>query len=175
MIEMEERMERMEVEMDAKDKRIAALEADRPRIDNSGWWECAWREEWTGFYLDNSNITYERMLYSNTYMDGSSIEGAGLNIDSGVFTVPFDGVWTINYSATSVQYSGDIIQAHLRLNGQTIEASQYWASYLESTGRMASLGSRTLHLQLAPGDALTLREVLTRNKTSRKWLTVAIF
>ena len=140
--------------MQAKDMRIAVLEAERPKVDNPGWWECAWREEWTGFYLDNSNITYEQMLYSNR--GDSAVEGAGLDINTGVFTAPFDGVFTINYSTTSVQYSGDIIQAHLRLNGQTIEASQYWASYLESTGRMASLGSRTLHLQLTAGDSLTL-------------------
>ena len=153
---MGDRMERMEAEMDAKDERIAALEAERARVDRGGWWECAWREDFTGFYLDNSNITYERMLYSNTGDGSPDVEGAGLDINTGVFTAPFSGVWTINYSTTSVQYSGDIIQAHLRINGQTIEASQYWASYLESTGRIASLGSRTLHLHLAAGDALTL-------------------
>ena len=58
--------------------------------------------------LDNSNITYERMLYSNT---GEAAEGAGLDITTGVFTAPYSAVWTVTYSATSVQYSGDIIQA----------------------------------------------------------------
>ena len=58
--------------------------------------------------LDNSNITYERLLYSNT---GEEVEGAGLDISTGVFTAPYSAVWTVSYSATSVQYSGDIIQA----------------------------------------------------------------
>ena len=64
--------------------------------------------------LDNSNITYERLLYSNTGdADSSTVEGAGLDISTGVFTAPYSGVWTLSYSATSVQYSGDIIQAGL--------------------------------------------------------------
>ena len=58
--------------------------------------------------LDNSNITYERLLYSQA---GQEVEGAGLNITSGLFTAPYSAVWTVSYSATSVQYSGDIIQA----------------------------------------------------------------
>ena len=62
--------------------------------------------------LDNSNITYERMLYSNT---GEAVEGAGLDINTGVFTAPYSAVWTVTYSATSVQYSGDIIQAGVLL------------------------------------------------------------
>ena len=75
---------------------------------------------------------------------------------TGVFTAPWSGVWTVTYSATSVQYNGDIIQAFLYINGQRIEASQYWASYFESTGRISSLGSRTLHLYLGVGDTVTL-------------------
>ena len=62
--------------------------------------------------LDNSNITYERLLYSNT---GEGVEGAGLDITTGVFTAPYSAVWTVTYSATSVQYDGDIIQARVIL------------------------------------------------------------
>ena len=62
--------------------------------------------------LDNSNITYERLLYSNT---GEGVEGAGLDITTGVFTAPYTAVWTVTYSATSVQYDGDIIQARVIL------------------------------------------------------------
>jgi len=148
---MVERMERMEAELEAKDERIAALE--EARADSGGWWECAWREEWTGVTLDNSNITYERLLYSNT---GEGVEGAGLDITTGVFTAPYTATWTVTYSATSVQYDGDIIQAFIYINGERIEASQYWASYFESSGRISSLGSRTLHLGLEAGDTLSL-------------------
>merc|ERR1711874_435179 len=150
---MVERMEKMEAEMEAKDERIAALEAAQTRVDMGGWWECAWREEWTGVTLDNSNITYERLLFSQA---GQEVEGAGLDINTGVFTAPYSAVWTVSYSATSVQYSGDIIQAFIHINGERIEASQYWASYFESAGRISSLGSRTLHLGLEAGDTLSL-------------------
>ena len=65
-----------------------------------------------------------------------------------------------------MEYSGDIIQAYLHINGESLEYSQYWGSYFHSgnsgslnstsEGRISSLGGRTLHLRLAAGDALTL-------------------
>ena len=65
-----------------------------------------------------------------------------------------------------MEYSGDIIQAYLHINGESLEYSQYWGSYFDSgnsgslnstsEGRISSLGGRTLHLRLAAGDALTL-------------------
>ena len=66
-----------------------------------------------------------------------------------------------------MEYSGDIIQAYLHINGESLEYSQYWGSYFDSgnsgslnstseLGRISSLGGRTLHLRLAAGDALTL-------------------
>ena len=48
------------------------------------------------------------------------------------------------------------MQAFIHINGERIEASQYWASYFESNGRISSLGSRTLHLHLDAGDTLSL-------------------
>ena len=48
------------------------------------------------------------------------------------------------------------LQAFIYINGERIEASQYWASYFESSGRISSLGSRTLHLGLEAGDRLSL-------------------
>ena len=78
---------RLEAELAAKDERIAALEA--AEATQAGWYECAWREEWTGTYLDHSNITYETLLHSST---GG---GAGLNITTGIFTAPYSGVWTV--------------------------------------------------------------------------------
>ena len=71
-----------------------------------------------------------------------------------------------SYNLVSVEYSGDIIQAYLHINGESLEYSQYWGSYFDSgnsgslnatsEGRISSLGGRTLHLRLAAGDALTL-------------------
>ena len=176
-----DRMTRMEEEMVSKDKRIAELETSqkemmaamaetsistsvslssleeevrgvRSRHSESPYsYTCGWREEWTNVALDNTNITYERLLYSST----SGMDG-GLDITTGVYTAWISGTWSITYSSTSVQYSGDIIQAFLFVNGQMLVESQYWASYFESDGRVSSLGARTLHLHLNAGDTVTL-------------------
>ena len=88
---MAARLGRLEAELAAKDERIAALEA--AEATQAGWYECAWREEWTGTYLDHSNITYETLLHSST--GGGAVGGAGLNITTGIFTAPYSGVWTV--------------------------------------------------------------------------------
>ena len=71
----------------------------------------------------------------------------------------------MSYNSVSVQSAPTSIilecwslwfQAFIHINGQRIEASQYWASYFESDGRISSLGSRTLHLHLDKGDTLSL-------------------
>ena len=153
MINIMDRMTKMEVDMEYKDQRIVALENSRQEMmsamnskdftisaltdaleerdvamsqlekkvkgltsESSYFYECGWREEWS---LDNENVTYEKLLYSSN----SGVDG-GLNITTGVFTAGTSGTWTISYSATSVQYSGDIIQAFLYLNGQQVVESQ---------------------------------------------------
>ena len=88
---MAARLGRLEAELAAKDERIAALEA--AEATQAGWYECAWREEWTGTYLDHSNITYETLVHSST--GGGAVGGAGLNITTGIFTAPYSGVWTV--------------------------------------------------------------------------------
>ena len=149
MTDIMNRMTRMEEEMALKEARIAELERSVSRHEETPYsFTCGWREQWV---LDNSNITYERLLYS-----ASSDLNGGLDITSGVYTAWISGTWTITYSSTSVQYSGDIIQAFVYVNGEMLLESQYWASYFESSGRVSSLGSRTLHLHLNAGDTVTL-------------------
>ena len=152
MINIMDRMTKMEADMEYKDQRIVALENSRQEMmsamdskdftisaltdaleekdvamsklekvkgltsESSYFYECGWREEWS---VDNENVTYEKLLYSSN----SGVDG-GLNITTGVFTAGTSGTWTISYSATSVQYSGDIIQAFLYLNGQQVVESQ---------------------------------------------------
>merc|ERR1712055_884762 len=126
MTDIMDRMTRMEEEMVSKDKRIAELETSqkellevrsaRARHSESPYsYTCGWREEWTNVALDNTNITYERLLYSSS----SGMDG-GLDITTGVYTAWISGTWSITYSSTSVQYSGDIIQAFLFVNGQML-------------------------------------------------------
>ena len=152
MINIMDRMTKMEADMEYKDQRIVALENSRQEMmsamdskdftisaltdaleekdvamsklekvkgltsESSYFYECGWREEWS---VDNENVTYEKLLYSSN----SGVDG-GLNITTGVFTAGTSGTWTISYSTTSVQYSGDIIQAFLYLNGQQVVESQ---------------------------------------------------
>ena len=113
--------------------------------------QCAWQDYWKTPY---SVITFDRITYE-AFVGGSGGNG-GLDINTGVFTVGFSGVWAVTYSIQSWQYSGEYNQAWLFINGEQISESEHY----QYNGDMAgddSLGSRTLYMRLESGDYLTLK------------------
>merc|ERR1712110_338817 len=186
MINIMDRMTRMEAEMVVKDQRIAVLEAVveshektmitkdvfteaietrdiqmRGMVDqvrNSPFaFQCAWKKgPWTAA---DSVITYD--LLTTDEISGSSMYNVtgGLDINTGVFTVGqgFSGVWEVTFSIQSNQQSGETNQADLYINGRKIEESHHGTRYKDSQGEVLSLGSRSLYLRLQSGDTISLR------------------
>merc|ERR1712227_1191716 len=162
-------MAALEVEMEAKDQRIAALEEEMKRlrgrmteteetdlqlremvdqVRNPPFaFQCAWQDG--GWTSDDSIITYDRLTYDD--ISGGTIFNVtgGMDIFTGVFTVGhgFSGVYTVTYSIRSTQYSGIYNDAFIYLNGVKIEESVHF-TYNSNSGGVDSLGSRTLHMRL---------------------------
>ena len=66
--------------MEAKDLQMSEVKEELVRLRDSPYsYQCGWREEWS---VDNTNITYERLLYSSN----SGVEG-GLDITTGQASV----------------------------------------------------------------------------------------
>ena len=164
-------------EIEAKDRKIAALKKKMKRlrgrmteteetdlqlremvdqVRNPPFaFQCAFRDYWS---TDDSTIFYDRLM-TDTDMTG------GLNIDTGVFTVGFSGVYTITYSLMSNQKGGLFslynevylyLNNSIYLNNGKIEESFHKTSNLNSNA-VFSLGSRTLYMRLEEGDQVTLR------------------
>ena len=146
MINIMDRMTRMEAEIIAKDMKIAVLEAvveshektmitkdffieametrdiqmirmvDQVRSSPYAF-QCAWKKgPWTAA---DSVITYD--LLTTDEISGSSMYNVtgGLDINTGVFTVGhgFSGVWEVTYSIQSNQKSGETNQVEWSTRG----------------------------------------------------------
>ena len=166
-------------ENDAKDKRIAALEAAMEdkntqmqhlieekedlrqivdQVRNQPFAvQCAWRNSWS---YANSIMTYDRLYYDNT-SGGPILNGTmygGLDINTGVFTVApgFSGVWSVSYSLGSWGNNcSPTNEAYLYINGQRFGESRYFGG---GTGAWLEMfGGKTLYMTLNIGDTVTLR------------------
>ena len=176
-------------ENDAKDRRIAALEAAMEekniqmehlieekenlrqivdQVRNQPFAiQCAWRNSWS---YANSIITYERLYYDNT-SGGPILNGTmygGLDINTGAFTVApgFSGVWTVTYTIVGNDNNcSPTNEAYLYINGQRMGESRYHSG---GTGAWQdSTSSRTVYMTLKIGDTVTFRTAsMCRNLVS---------
>ena len=154
MCELEEEMKSLTGRITETEETDVLLRGMVDQVRNPPFaFQCAWQD---GLTSDNSVITYDRLTYDE--ISGGSIYNVtgGLDINTGVFTVGFSGVWAVTYSIQSWQYSGEYNQAWLFINGEQISESEHY----QYNGDMAgddSLGSRTLYMRLESGDNLTLK------------------
>jgi len=97
-------------------------------------------------------ISYTKLLYSST-----NIEGAGLDVSTGVFTSGHPGTYTATWSLSAWNDAGDArVFVYLRKNGNIIEESQHYTHYTGDSGAADDVGGRTLFLHLDRGDTLDL-------------------
>merc|ERR1712037_915400 len=101
----------------------------------------------------SSTIPYSSLLYSSTNMPGVG----GLDTETGVFTAPHPGSYTLTWSTYAIGGAGDpSVHIYLYKNGQRIQESRHVSSYSGPSGLVADQGGRTLVQHLALGDTLEL-------------------
>ena len=97
-------------------------------------------------------ISYTKLLYSST-----NIEGAGLDVSTGVFTSGQPGTYSATWSLSAWNDAGDArVFVYLRKNRNIIEESQHYTHYTGDSGAADDVGGRTLFLHLDRGDTLDL-------------------
>ena len=86
--------------------------------------------------ISSQTITYSRLLYTS-----SNIEGAGLDISTGVLTGPYPGSYTATWSLHETNNAGEhAVSIYLRINGQNIQQSWHYSEYTGSSGRVDDQG-----------------------------------
>ena len=96
-------------------------------------------------------LSYETLLYSS-----SNVDGAGLDLSSGIFTSGYAGTYTITWSLWAADKDGGNINIFLRKNREEISESRHVSYYDGSEGYVEDQGGRTLVVHLERGDTLDL-------------------
>merc|ERR1711970_1576996 len=100
----------------------------------------------------SQTITYEKLLYSST-----NVEGAAMDISTGIFTSGWPGTYTVTWSLAADMDEGQpIMHIYLRMNGAKIRESLHSSFYTGPSGYVRDQGGRTLVLHLERGDTLDL-------------------
>ena len=115
-------------------------------------WTFSCGSHYAGIMATSKEISYSKLLYSS-----SNVEGAGLDISSGVFSAGYPGTYTATWSLQARDDTGDgFMDIYLRKNAKTIEESLHRSLYTGSEGYLADNGGRTMVLHLDTGDTLDL-------------------
>ena len=112
---------------------------------------CGSQMDWISTHSEV--ISYNSLLYSST-----NVEGTGLDIESGQFTVAQPGTYLVTWSMETQNIAGKYpIYISLRKNGATVSGSRTAAYYSGGSGdTMYEQGGRTMYLHLERGDTLDL-------------------
>jgi hypothetical protein len=97
-------------------------------------------------------IPYSKLLYAS-----SNVDGAGLDIDTGVFTAGHPGSYTVTWSLAAANEADEYwVAIHLRKNGVRIEESEHESHYTGTSGVVLEQGGRTFVIHLERGDTVDL-------------------
>merc|ERR1712037_714424 len=104
-------------------------------------------------YTMSGTISYSSLLYSSTNMPGVG----GLDTETGVFTAPHPGSYTVTWSTFASDDFGDhYVALYLYKNGERIDESHHQSYNSGPSGFVYDQGGRTLVQYFALGDTLEL-------------------
>jgi len=128
------------------------IEKDVASLQNSPYFSaCAYQYRES---VTSKVITYDKLLYSST-----NIDGADLNKETGVFTSGLSGTYTISWNLRAVDNDGNsALKIFLKKNYVPIEESRHVSYYTNNSGMgmVYDQGGRVLIIHMDPGDVLTL-------------------
>merc|ERR1719369_364217 len=106
-------------------------------------------------FFSSGIFSYSKLLYSST-----NVDGADMNLSTGVFTAGWGGSYTVTYSLLAYDYANKYntyFTAYLRKNGEKIEETRHVSRYVDSgSGHTLDQAGRTLVVHLLRGETLDL-------------------
>merc|ERR1712236_138764 len=100
--------------------------------------------------MNSQTITYSSLFYSST-----NVNGADLDVSTGLFTAGWAGTYTVTWSG-SATVDGHDLYIFLQKNGEDIEDSRTHSYIGGGFSDIVDQGGRTLVLYLDRGDTLSL-------------------
>ena len=93
----------------------------------------------SGITTSGKTVPYTSLLYSST-----NTEGGGLDMESGVFTAPLGGTYSVSWDLVSWLDHDDTVLLFLQKNGETINDSWHYSCYEGPSGRAFDQGKGRL-------------------------------
>ena len=144
---------RLQEELKAKDVSIKQMEKEMSSLKDPPFtFACGGHSD--THYATSLTIPYTTLLYFS-----SNVEGASLDISTGVFTAGHPGSYSATWSLMAGDDSVDTpVSIYLRKNGVLIADSHHksWNRKADPSDRVEDQGGRTLVLLLDRGDTLDL-------------------
>ena len=156
-----ERLERLEKEIEEVHTENRELQEKIEDVQNAPFgYFCGHRG---AFFLTNSVITYDKLLYSSQF----GLQG-GININTGKFVAGSSGTWRGDFSlVTDPDPGGDVI-VFLYKNGEKIPETLFYSHGSDAgSGWDINTGGRSVLLHLDLGDELYLGTTLMENYAER--------
>ena len=101
---------------------------------------------------NQQTIPYTNLLYSST-----NVDGAGLDISTGLFTSGHPGSYTATWSLSAHgKERVSHVEIYLRKNGGKVAESEHFSDLTAGEGESYEQGGRTIILHLDRGDTLDL-------------------
>merc|ERR1719347_957205 len=115
-----------------------------------------------------STVTFESMLYSKT---NQWTEGSGFDLESGVFTTPYPGTYSIHWTLLAADNAGvNRVGIKLHKNGAEVPGSYHESNFESDSGGFSrDQGGKYLVVHLERGDTI---ELYCIDCSSRIWYTV---
>jgi len=92
-------------------------------------------------YIDDQTIPYTSLLYSST-----NTEGGLLDMNSGVFTAPVCGTYTVSWATMASLNTGERLEIFLQKNGENIRETEHYSQYTGDSGIAADQGTYNIPL-----------------------------
>ena len=113
-------------------KKDTELESEITRIRNPPYMHaCGFKRN---TIIKSATIPYSTLLYSST-----NTEGGGLDIDTGLFTSPHPGSYTVTWGLSANEDTGEYVTIFLQHNGSDLDESYHHSSY-EGSGLIRQEG-----------------------------------
>ena len=159
-MEVEARLEALEVKLEEKEAKLAALEASR-LSDGPQVVMCAYQDLWM---QEDSPISFDEFLtnFHNAEGDGA------LDLTTGTFTAANPGYYSITFGGDVGTGPGLYTNIYLYKNNEKVYASRFHLEdRRDSGGDIITQASRSLVLELGVGDVLQLEADLFFNGSIR--------
>merc|ERR1711935_36088 len=108
-------------------------------------------------YRGRASASYSVLTFDSLSYSYNNQHNGGLDPETGIFTSPTPGIYSMTWSLTARNEAGDQnVRIYLMKNGARVHESIHFSYYTGASGRVSDEGGRTLIIDLLEGETLSM-------------------